>query len=165
LEKNSQWQPEGDETDMKPNEWAEKAFQQIERQKEKRLLEIKGQLHEAELRKSRGPRLWEEIIAALKDRVAALNAKCPSPILFIHEIKHAEITVKTSDWLNVPGVTLSFDPSCEELKCDWHNSETRYTLKVRPGNEVCFVERSGVPSSVDMVVEQALGHIIEHLDS
>jgi hypothetical protein len=146
---------------MKPSDWADKAHAQIERQREKREAETKRRLHEAELKKTYAPQLWEQLQASVTEHAEALNGMYPEPVVFI-ESGFGEMLVRTKSW---PQSMFTWDAAKLQLKCDWYNSGTEFSIKVLSNDEVVFADSSGTPHTIEQIVEQSLGHVVDNLDT
>jgi len=145
---------------MDAKQWAEKAAKQIKEKNERITLDTRKRLHDAELKASHAPGLWNAVKDSLKQRVDALNNEMSEEIIFLDNSAPDAITAKTRSWSQV---TLKFNSQKHELRCDWPNTTTDYGIHVLNSDEVTFWDKNGMPITTDKIAEDVLLEVIKSL--
>lgn len=129
--------------------WAQELVQKVNDRDESKRIENEAFVLKEKLKRTNGPRLWQEFRETLSKRADVLN-------------RVAQKNVFVCDMMNQDKITLGdktiaeFDRERLTLNCVFRSRFETFPIKVNEEGEVYFCSKSTGPKSIDHLVERLI---------
>jgi hypothetical protein len=145
--------------DMDEAQWANKMAAKVKEKRHQEALNKETRLRDDEERRAQAPKLWQEFVGQVENRVKAFNRAMDEDALGIKLNKPDEVVVGICQFLTTVKARLEG----LSLKCSLVSTSAEYEIRLVNGQVVFTSGRSGEVNQIDGIAERFVDDIIKML--
>jgi hypothetical protein len=151
---------------MDEGRWADQKANEVRAKREKQSTDQQTRLLEDRQRVAEAPRLWDEFVAKVRDRVKAFNQALREDALEIRTVRANEISVGIHQFVTKISAEFTHTPRLE-IRCAVVNTIKEYSFSVIHGKVTLAPAKGDHPGALavtpDEAAEEFVNSIIQFL--